>query len=95
MQKLGVLSFPFRCDLCEADTLVLGSSVLSYSAHVRIVLSFFMLSVISCHLVHQSCPFFDVASPSPFCLFVVCFFFPLLASSPILDTLSNLCCCCV
>ena len=49
---------------------------------------FFISSVISCHLVRRSCPFFDVAILITFfCLFVVCWFF-LLVSSPILDTLS-------
>jgi hypothetical protein len=75
MQKPGVLSFPFLCDLCETEPSALGCGVLSHSVEVRIILSFFMLSVIPCHLVRQSCPFFDVASPILFCLFVVCLCF--------------------
>ena len=37
----------------DTELLVFGSGVPSHSADVRIVIPFFMLSVISCHLVRQ------------------------------------------
>ena len=52
-----IVSLSLRCP-CEAVLSAFGSGVLTLSVDVRIVLSFLVLSVVSCRLVRQSCPFF-------------------------------------